>query len=329
MQMTTETVELSFGKLLKLSLDAKDNGIDPYVFTKHDAGVEVTLPVFEQAAIAGDDVSGTTREVIGAPTWLQRGQDAISRELRYVPVTEAKGNVPFGTELPQSAVVSEFGTSPFVQASGTQVSETAYLLRYIESRVSISTLAIIQSEADVLAALEGALQQASSSLLVEQLLTGPGGTIGDTAQYLGAEHLQLDAGNRATYVFTNGLSVDAILDAEDALLDNDASPANLVWAFGTSIHSELQRSILDPGSGERMLQRRRLFTGSTVVRAKALTPTTGILFDVREACAVPVSVENELFINRISKPGTIFLTLRTHLDVVWVRPKLVYRITAA
>ena len=324
--MTTETVDLTFGGLLKAALSAKDNGIDPHTFRRHDAGVEVTLPVFE-AAIAADDVSGTEREVIGAPTWLQRGEDVISRQLRYVGVTESKGTVPIGTELPQAAVTDEFGTSPFTQGAGTEVSETSYLLRYIESRVSISTQAVIQSEADALGYLEVALQQASRNLLIEQLLTESGGLIGETAQYLGAELLQLDATNQAEYVFTSGLSVEAILDAEDLLLDNDASPEGMVWAFGTSLHSQLQRQILDPGSGERMLQRRRLFTGSTVVRAKALTPTTGILFDVREAVAIPTSVENELFVNRISKPGTVYLTLRTHADVVWVRPKLVYRLT--
>ena len=147
--MTTETVELSFGKLLKLSLSAKDAGLDPLVFSRHDAGVEITLPMFE-AAISADDVSGTAREVVGAPTWLQGGPDAISRQLRYLPVSASKGNVPIGTELPQAAVVSEFGSVPFAQSTGTQVSESAFKLKYIESKVSISTQAVIQSEADAL-----------------------------------------------------------------------------------------------------------------------------------------------------------------------------------
>ena len=120
-----------------------------------------------------------------------------------------------------------------------------------------------------------------------------------------------------------------ITEAEDSLLDNDASPSNLVWVLGRQIHQTLRAQPIKSASGLLMIVRGEMFTGVPVVRSKVLNPTTAICLDVREAVAVPVSVENELFTNRISKPGTILLTLRTHADITWVRPKLVYRLTRA
>lgn len=322
---------IGFGDLIRSALDSQHEArkrISPEAFSVHEGGALIKLPVFRQAAIGADDViAGRGREVAGVPTWLQDGQDLLSRSLIYLPVTEKEGYIPFGATLPQATVTSEAGTNPFVEGSGSELGETPYELKYVEARVSASAKVVMQSTTDMLDHLEEALQIASRRLFIGQLLAGPGGKTGDTAHFLGAQNLPLDAANISTYVQSNGVAPADILTAEDVVLDNDASPENLVWCLGRGIHTALQVAIQDPGSGERMLRLGRLFSGTRAVRSRALESTTAILFDVREAVKVPVAAENLLVVDRISKPGTIKLTMRTHVDGTWVRPSLVYRLT--
>lgn len=329
--MTTDTVSMSFGELITAAIDPAKAAVVPVapdVFVRHEHGVELRLPVFGQAALDASDPASGVSQAAGVPTWLSGGQDdEIERRLTFVPVTSKEGTIPFGAALPIAVVVGEFG-SPFAERTEQAITESEYNPKFIESRVKVSNQTIIQAEPGTLEAVEDSLRQASRDLLVRQLLVGPGGVVGNVRQYQGVETLALEAANTDTYQSSgNGLR-DGILNAEDALLDADAARDGLVWAFGRTLHSFMRGAVLDPGSGEFYLQDGRTFTGLPAVRSKDLGTNTGILLDVRNALALPASVQNQIFVNRISQPGETLLTARTHVDAVWMRPELVFRLTA-
>lgn len=324
--MATDTVELSFGELLKAAIDYKAAQVIPVapsVFVRHHNGnTEIRLPTMQEHAISASNVTAGTSESAGFVTWLSGGaRDEIERRLTFIPVTSKEGEIPFGAELPQTAMVSEHGTSPFTEGGFDVVSESDYELDYIESRLSVSNTVLIQSETLTLDGLETALQQASREIMVDQILAGSG--VGVEMQ--GAEGLTIPSANDMRYT-PSGVDPSGILDAEELLEDNSARRADLVWAFGTELHSYLQRAIIDPGSGAFMLSDGRTFSGLPGVRSSALDANAGILIDAREAVKLPVSVEGQLFVNRVSRPGDSLLTLRTHITTTWTRPELVVRL---
>ena len=158
---------------------------------------------------------------------------------------------------------------------------------------------------------------------------GIGGNIGSTMQFQGLETLVLSSTNQDTYVANVLITPQRIKGAEQRLEDNGANRNDLVWVLGTSLHTSIEAEVLDPGSGEFLSNAGRMFTGVDSVRSTALDAMTGILVDVRGALVLPTSVQNDLYVNTISKPGTSLLTMRTHVGEVWLRPELAYRFTPA
>ena len=331
--MTISTVELSFGDLLQGAVDRKRGEalqVAPDVLTLQQHGAVVQLPTFAEFVVSADDPASGVSESVGVPTWLNGPSTApFTSRMRFVPVVSREGQVPYGANLPQAAVTGEHGTAPFAEGTNPVLGEADYELKFIEARVSVSNLTILQSAPGTLDAVESALRDASRDVLADQLLVGIGGNIGSTMQFQGLETLALDAANQSTYVSNVVLSPQKLKVAEQVLEDNGASRNDLVWILGTSLHTSIEAEVLDPGSGEFLSNNGRMFTGVDSVRSTALDAMTGILVDVRGALVLPTSVQNDLYVNTISKPGTSLLTMRTHVGEVWLRPSLVYRFRPA
>ena len=331
--MSDDHIDLTFGQLLQAAIDPRRAAalhVAPSVLQLPAQGAIVALPTFSQHAISADDPASGVSESVGVPTWLTGPDTApFTSRMRFVPVTSKEGTVPFGKNLPQAAVTSEHGSSPFTQGVDPALGESPYELKYIEARTSISNLTILQSEPGTLESVESALRDASRDVLIGQLLTGEGGSIGATKQFQGLETLTLHADNQDTYVANMTIDSQRIKSAEQTLEDGGARRGDLVWIFGGTLHAAIESAVLDPGSGEFLSNDGRMFSDVDSVRSSALDADTGILLDVRAALVLPTSAENQLYVNRVSKPGTSLLTMRTHVGEVWLRPSLVYRITAA
>ena len=324
----SDTVTLSFGELITAAIDERKASVIPIsasVFERHHHGVLLRLPTF-QAAITAGDVTPNLSEAAAVPlTWLSGGRnDQIERRLNFVPVASEEGEIPFGNTLPTALMVSERG-SPFVDGTAQALSESAYKLRYIEAKAGFSNQVLLQSDLAVMDGIENGLRQASRDLLIDQLLAGSG----QGREMQGALSLALSDDNQSAYASVGSDLVSAVLTAEEMLTDNDASPDGLAWALGTALHTYMRRAVLEPGSGEHLVQNGRVFSGIPAVRSKALEANTGILLDARNALVLPVSVEGELYVNRVSRPGETRLTMRTHATTTWTRPELVYRLTQA
>ena len=162
--MNNETVELTFGQLLQGAVDRKRGEalqIAPDVLQLHQQGAVVQLPTFAQHAISADDPASGVSESVGVPTWLNGPSSLpLTSRLRFVPVVSREGQVPYGAALPDAAVVGEHGTSPFVEGVDPVLGEADYELKFIEARVSVSNLTILQSAPGTLDAVESALRDA-------------------------------------------------------------------------------------------------------------------------------------------------------------------------
>ena len=263
--MSDDHIDLTFGQLLQAAIDPRRAAalhVAPSVLQLPPQGAIVALPTFSQHAISADDPAGGVSESVGVPTWLSGPDTApFTSRLRFVPVTSKEGTVPFGKNLPQAAVTSEHGTSPFAEGTDPALGESAYELKYIEARTSISNLTILQSEPGTLESVESALRDASRDVLVNQLLTGGGGSIGATKQFQGLESLVLASDNLDTYVANVSITSQTIKGAEQTLEDGGARRGDLVWIVGATLHAAIESSVLDPGSGEFLSNNGRMFSG--------------------------------------------------------------------
>ena len=127
-----------------------------------------------------------------------------------------------------------------------------------------------------------------------------------------------------TYLSSNKGQSDEIIDAENTALEGGANEAALIWIAGPTLHHALRTAIEDPGSGRRTVERRVIrLSGTPVVRLEGIEPDTAFLIDTSDIFLAQQG-GREVYLDRVSRPGSVFHTTRAHYDVIFARPEKHY-----
>ena len=273
------------------------------------------LPVFERLAIVAGNFGDDPR--LGSPvTWLQDSASPVLAGIRLVPVTAQSGQVVQGAGLP-TAVIKAESADPGALADPT-IADLDYSTSVLEVRTQISGMVIAQADPFALDLLEGAQREAIRQLLLKQVLVGTGvapeldGLVNTTNT---TDYAQLDRGQDEVFLAT-----------EDALEDQGADMASVVWVLGRDLHTSASRAIAEPGDGARTVERGRIrLTNTRVYRSGLLPATTGIAVDLSSVSIAAQNLEL-LVIDRVTRPGDIFVTRQAFLGLIASRAAHVRRI---
>ena len=252
----------------------------------------------------------------GLTGWSLRAFPLLDR-IRTINVPTLKGTLPIGGDLPNSSMVDEFTNGAL---SDPAIAGHAFdLASVVEVSGELSTQVIVQSAEDILDAVQESHRLAIAERLLEQVLTGTGQN-NQLSSVLSAAGIGSD-----TYAAADRGNGSAFVKGESTIEDNGGTPS--AWAFGADLSDSARSTLLEPGSDRRTEEQGRLMlSGTQAFRNADLTGTTGVCADWRRSVVLVVQDEMEYVLNGISKPGTLRITSRLPVDLLVVRPKLVYRL---
>ena len=319
--MTTGTVELSFGALLRAALDSRDqvrSKLPPEVFTDNNGLGTLKLPTVGEAAIPGQQVQ--TEPSYGRVEWLASSGVPILDRLTTLTVQSRKGVVPIGGDLPSAAMVGEFSNTASTDPSITGHAFT--IASFVEANTQVSTQALMQSREDLLDALQEALRLSIAETLLKQVVAG-------TGQGSSLEGIPMRTGiQTGTYAMADRGADRPFTDAETKV--EDASGMSSGWVLGKDLSTAARATLIEPGSDRRVEERGRLsLSGTPAYRDGSIAAKSGLCADWQRAVVLVLEDEIEYTLNRVSKPGMLSITARLGVSLLVVRPKLVYLLTEA
>lgn len=114
--MPNETVELTFGDILKTVIDgsgreSKLSEIHPSIWRKTDLGGELSLTLQQLAIIGADNVGGRVAQPVGVE-WLagDSADSPVMSRLRIVETRQTRGKLPSAGALPTTTMQGEHST---------------------------------------------------------------------------------------------------------------------------------------------------------------------------------------------------------------------------
>ena len=321
--MSTETLELAFGDLVKMVLDANHPARAKVPMETFDIGPKngvLKLPtVGEQAAIPTDGNIESTPSY-GRVEWLQTSGIPLMGEINTLVVTSKKGRVPVGTTLPTAYMQDEFSNA--VPIDPGIIGREFDITSFVEVAVEVSTQIVIQSSEDLLGSIQTALRAAIAEKLLEQVVSGDG-----QGNNLSGVHLAAGI-QTGSYAVADRGADKPFTDAETKVEDADGTPSG--WVLGKDLSTATRATLLEPGSDRRVEERGRLsLSGTPVHRDSSIEATSGILGDWRRAVTLVLQGEIQFVFNAVTKPGEMKITARLGVDLLVVRPKLIYLLTEA
>ena len=169
-------LEMTFGALLRMMIDGRnpDRAKLPNSVAFGGDGIgTLRLPTMgEQAAISSTELDITPS--IGPIDWLQSSGVPLMDMIRTVLTPAKKGVLPVGGDLPTAGFTGEFEN---LDESDPSIMGHAFDKQvFAEASTSVTSQAVIQSADDLLGAIQEALRIAIAEKLLEQLMTGGGGS---------------------------------------------------------------------------------------------------------------------------------------------------------
>ena len=281
------------------------------------------------AIITADDPATERQSLPYIPSTAASGTQRILSGINALSVRDKTGFAPVGSGLPSASMLNETDNST---ASDPSFSRKDYSARTIESSTETSLQLLLQGQASPIDnVIENAQREALFQLLVDQMLEGDG--TGNNLLGLNALPNVLSA----TYTVAQNGSVQAFIDAEDSALSGDANESELAWVVGGTLHAAMRSAIEDPGSGRRTIERRVIRTsGTPVIRSNRVTATTAYLIDLSDIYVIVQTGADgclesgiETYANRVSRPGSLLLSSRIYVDVLFSDPTRHFALRAA
>lgn len=318
-----EPYGITFGGLLKAAVDEAHEArkrIHPDAFSEHNGIGQFRLPVLgETHAIPATSIQDTPS--YGRIDWIQSSGVPLLDRITTIPVPTRKGVLPIGGTLPEARMVAEDPMAATAVQSDPGLTGMAFeLAQTIEVQTRLSSKIIVQSSEDILNAVQDALRRAIAERLLQQVLSGSG----MNSQLLGLPFRTNVGGG--TYTNADRGGADGFVVGETAIEDADGTPT--AWIFGRALSSAARATVVEPGASIRVEQEGRLsLSGLRTFRDGSITSTTGLSADWARAVVVVTGMEIEYTVNRVSKPGEVWLTARLPVDLLVVRPEQVYVLT--
>ena len=321
--MANEPYEISFGGILKAACDGSHEArrrLRPDVFSENNGLAMFRLPVVgEEHAIPATAIQDTPS--YGVISWIQSSGVPLLDQIRTIPVATRRGILPIGGQLPEARMVAEDPMAATAAQSDPGLTGVPFeLSRTVEVQTRLTSQLITQSSEGILDAIEDALQRSIAERLLQQILAGDG----QNNQLVGLpSRTDVDGG---TYVQHDRGDADGFMLGETAVEDADGTPS--AWIFGSSLSDAARATVVEPGASIRVEQEGRLsLSGIATYRDGSLVATTGICADWAKAVTLVTALEIEFVVNRISKPGEVWLTARLPVDLLVIRPEQVFVLT--
>lgn len=321
----TQTTTVTFKDLMRMtagnSQDAVPVSSEMVAYHKDAQQWTLTLPLHGLLQQHYIDTSAlqNARPVVADLDWVTRGAPLLDY-LRIIEVASTRGKVPVGTALPNAIMGSERGTM-----LGWHVdpgfADLEYELRHVvEVRTEVSGELELQSELDMVEAIEVAHMLATRETLQQQVLNGQGG-IHELDAVTGATGIsseQFALADRGSWeLFSNG---------EDSIEDAKGIPGP--WFVGTELSSSARSKQIDNSGARRVEEVGRItLSGTRIYRTPDLPSTTGVVADWTRGVTLLLLNRVLWTVDRISLPGTVRLTSRVPCALVVTRPELVHAVT--
>ncbi len=317
--MSDKQTTVTFGQMVAdaLSENPRHQRIadDRMVRTNHGANIRLDTADFIRLAIPYDAIDG--EEKARQFDYPAQPTDVLFDLVMKLETREQKGTVPVGN-LPTAQTIAESGQLSADTDPGTMS------LDYAASRVATArstySLQVLLQDTSFGDYVESALRAAVRREIIRQVLIGDG-----TAP--NAQGLSTLAGvHEATYA-TTGVAANDMTGVENALIDAKADGMALSWVVGSTLHTAMVDSAIEPGDYRRLVERHRVtLSDSMVYRSPDLPAGMALCLDLMNVALI-LHGEMLVTLNRVTRPGDLIVTARCPFDVHAIRAGQVARLT--
>ena len=311
-------VEASFADVLRDAIEGLGprQRFDDERIQRNAIGAQVRLPT-AQFAIPYDAIDG--QEKARQFDFPMQPTDALFGLFLHLMPREMTGYVPVG-DLPTAQTILE--SSQLSADTDPSTITLAYACSRVATARSQFTLQLDLQDPEFSDYIEAALAASLRREIVRQVLIGNGTPPN-------AQGLSTLTGVHEAMYQTTGVAANDLVNVEQAVVDAKADEMALSWVAGSTVHSALVTTAIEPGDHRRIAENRRVtLSGASLFRSPDLPTGMALCMD---PLFVTVIMHGEmlLVVDRVSKPGDVKLTARLPFDIKYLRAGQVGRLVSA